>query len=93
MANESWSPLFIGDCEEGQVAEAHDRDHLSEMDPVDFVLVVMVVRVKAGEEPKRQNNMKDERKLVGTEEDADCGICSKRSSRDSQVCSFSRSMV
>ena len=51
IGDELWRLFFVGDGEEREVAEAHDLRHLGEIDLVDGVADVVVVGMKAGEEP------------------------------------------
>ncbi len=74
IGDEPWCLFFVGYGEESEVGEAHDLGHLGEVDLVDCVGDVVVVRVEAGKEPERRNVMQDEGKLVGSEEDAERGV-------------------
>ena len=74
IGDELWRLFFVGDGEEREIAEAHDLRHLAEVDFVDCVGDVVVVRVKTGKEPERRNIVKDERELIGAEEDAEGGV-------------------
>src|SRR5271163_4083912 len=74
IGDKLWRLFFVGDSEECEVAQAYDLRHLDEIDLVDCVGDMVIVRVKAGKKPERRDVMQDEGELVGSEENAESGI-------------------